>query len=371
MTSHSVMGLLFANMHDESLMEMTSVRAMGSVPFGGRYRLIDFALSNLVHAGVSRVGVITKFNYRSLMDHLGSGKAWDLSRKSEGLCILPPAYADAASYNGRIDSMYSSMDFLRSSKSQYVILSDCHVAGSIDFNALLEAHRESGADITVAYKEGKAPAFTDNLLLNVEENGLVKDIQIGSSFADQSLYGIGLYVIGRQTLLRLLTEAAGRDAHHFERDILQKQCGTTLSVHGYKVKEYTVAVDSLRTYFAANMALLDATVRSQVFPKDRLVYTKVRDYPAALYGLHSSVSNSLIGDGAHIEGTVRNSIIFRDVQIAAGAVVENSIVLQGSVISKSAQLDCAILDKNVTIKEQRSMKGVETFPFYINKGATV
>ena len=198
----------------------------------------------------------------------------------------------------------------------------------------------------------------------------MKDIEIGASSADKSLYGIGLYVMGRQTLLRLLTEAAGRDAHHFERDILQKQLGI-LTVCGYAVKEYTVAVDSLRTYFAANMALLDPTVRAQVFPKDRLVYTKVRDYPAALYGLHSSVSNSLIGDGAHIEGTVRNSIIFRDVQIAAGAVVENSIVLQGSVISKSAQLDCAILDKNVTIKEQRSMKGVETFPFYINKGATV
>lgn len=370
MISNSAIGFLFANMHDECLPSLSANRAMGSVPFGGRYRLIDFALSGMVNAGISRVGVITKRNYFSLMDHLGSGKAWDLSRKTEGLSILPPVSADAASYVGRVDSLLSAREMLRAAKRDYVVLCDCHMAGSVDMAALLEAHRQSQADVTVAYKEGMAPAFSDNLILAMRRDKSVKDIAIGSRPEQPCCYGVGLYVIGRQTLIRLLDEAAGRNSHHFERDILQRQLGL-LTIAGYPIKEYTVLIDSLQTYFNANMALLEKKNRQNMFCADRPVYTKVRDYPAAIYGLHSSVNNSLIGEGAHIEGTVRNSIIFRDVQIAEGAVVENSIVMQGSVISKAAQLGFAVLDKNVTIKEQRSLKGVETFPFYITKGETV
>lgn len=370
MSQNSAIGFLFANMHDESLPSLTANRAMGSVPFGGRYRLIDFALSSMVNAGISRVNVIAKRNYFSLMDHLGSGKAWDLSRKTEGLSILPPVSVDAAGYVGRIDSLQSAREMLRASKHEYVILSDCHVAGTLDTDALLEAHRHSQADITVAYKEGIAPAFSDNLILALRRDKRVRDIAIGGRPESPCAFGIGLYVIGRQMLLRLLDEAASRNVHHFERDILQKQLDF-LSVAGYPVKEYIAVIDSFQTYFNANMALLERENRQKMFCADRPVYTKVRDYPAAVYGLHSSVSNSLIADGAHIEGTVRNSIIFRDVQIAEDAVVENSIVMQGSVISRGAQLGCAVLDKNVTIKEQRSLKGVETFPFFINKGETV
>ena len=370
MSQYNVMGLLFANMHDESLPSLTAHRAMGSVPFGGRYRLIDFALSNLVNAGVSRVGVITKSSYRSLMDHLGSGKAWDLSRKTEGLYLLPHTGTEAASYAGRLDSLQGIRDFLRVAKNDEVILADCHVVGAIDFGALLEAHRRSGADITVAYKEGTAPAFPDNLILKLHRDKRVRDIAIGGRPKEPCAFGLGLYVMGRQTLLRLLDEAAARDAHHFERDILQRQL-EFWNVCGYAVKEYTSVIDSLQTYFDANMALLTRDNRRQLFQTDRPIYTKVRDYPAAIYGLHSAVSHSLVADGARIEGTVRNSIIFRDVQIADTAVVENSIVMQGSVICRSAQLHCAVLDKNVTIKEQRTLRGVETFPFYISKGETV
>lgn len=370
MIQNNAIGFLFANMHDECLPSLSANRAIGSVPFGGRYRLIDFALSSMVNAGISRVGIITKRNYFSLMDHLGSGKAWDLSRKTEGLNILPPVSADAAGYAGRIDSLKSAKEMLRAAKQEYVVLSDCHVAGTIDMDALLKAHRQSQADVTIAYKEGVAPALADNLILALRRDKRVRDISLGGRPENACAYGVGLYVIGRQLLLRLLDEAEGRDAHHFERDILQKQMDF-LSIMGYPVKEYTVVIDSLQTYFNANMALLEPENRRKMFCADRPIYTKVRDYPAAVYGLHSSVNNSLVADGAHIEGMVCNSIVFRDVQIAEGAVVENSIVMQGSVISKEAQIGYAVLDKNVTIKEQRSLKGVETFPFYITKGETV
>lgn len=370
MSQNNVMGLLFPNMHDESLPELTANRAMGSVPFGGRYRLIDFPLSNLVNAGVSRVGVITKSNYHSLMDHLGSGKAWDLSRKTEGLNILPPTATSAAGYAGRIDSLQGAREMLRAAKHDYVILSDCHVAGTVDMDALMEAHRASGADVTVAYKEGKPPAFQDNLTLALRRDKRVKDIAVGGRSEAMCCYGIGLYVIGRQTLLRMLDEATARDAHHFERDILQKELDF-LNIYGYPVREYTVVIDSLATFFEANMALLQRENRIRMFRVDSPVYTKVRDFPGTVYGLHSSVSNSLLADGCHIEGTVKNSIVFRDVQIAEDAVVENSIVMQGSVISRGVQLNCAVLDKNVTVKEQRSLKGMETLPFFIGKGTTV
>lgn len=162
MRNNNVLGLLFSNMHDEALRELTGIRALGSVPFGGRYRLIDFPLSNMVNAGISKVGVITKSNYQSLMDHIGSGKSWDLSRKNEGLYFLPPFGNTDELYNGRVASLSGIMPFLRNSKEEYVVLSDCHVVGNIDYDRLVEEHIASGADVTIAYKKGAPPADMEN-----------------------------------------------------------------------------------------------------------------------------------------------------------------------------------------------------------------
>ncbi|MBP3388448.1 MAG: glucose-1-phosphate adenylyltransferase subunit GlgD [Clostridia bacterium] len=369
MGKYTVMGLIFANMHDSALSELTSHRAMGSVPFGGRYRLIDFPLSNMVNAGISRVGIITKQNYESLMDHLGSGKAWDLSRKTEGLYMLTAPGADEE-YDGRLKPLLGVERFLAGAKTEYVILADSHVVGNIDYAAMVQKHVETGADITVAYSDGATPRLRDSLLLTLSRDNWVRDIVVGSGDTAESSFGLGLYVLSRTLLLRLIREAAGRSVASFERGVLQRN-KDYLKIYGYEVPEWTMPIYSIQSYFAANMALLDPQVRQKLFLTGRPIYTKVRDCCPAIYGLKADVSGSLVADGAHIEGKVVNSIIFRDVSIGKNAVVENSIVMQGSVITPSASLQCAILDKNVTVKEGRKMQGVESYPLYIKKGMTV
>ena len=370
MRKQEVMGLLFSNMHDDSVRELTAGRALGSVPFGGRYRLIDFALSNMVNAGISKVGLVTKRNYQSLMDHLGSGKAWDLSRKNQGLYFLPPFGTSEEMYNGRIVSLAEIEPFLRNSKEEYVVMSDCHVVGNIDYDALLETHRDSGADITIAYKRGPVPDTPDNLLLWTAEDGRVKDIVLNTRPAGESAYGLGLYVLRKELLQRLVATCLGRNYHHFERDVLQRQV-ENMRLYGYEVPEMTMVISSLGSYFDANMALLNAEVRQQLFLSSRPIYTKVRDCPPALYGLHASVSHSLVADGARVDGTVRNSIIFRDVNIGRDARVENCIVMQGTAVGAGANLCYVILDKNVSIQDGRTLQGFGSYPIYIGKGSAV
>lgn len=370
MRKTNVMGLIFPNMHEEALRDLTSIRALGSVPFAGRYRLIDFTLSNMVNAGVSKVGVVTKSNYQSLMDHLGSGKAWDLSRKNEGLYILPPFGATDETYSGRVASLAGMEAFFANSKEDYVVMSDCHVVANIDMEKFIDTHIASGADITVGYLKGELPCMDNTMELTVGEDTRITDIAIGNRLTGEGAFGIGLYVLRKDLLCRLVRTAAAHNFMHFERDILQRGVAD-LKICGYEVTEQALVISSLATYYAANMAILDSEKRANLFRSDRVIYTKVRDCCPAMYGLESSVANSLVADGASIDGTVKNSIVFRNVKIGAGAVVENCIVMQGAVISGGTKLDSVILDKDVLVKEKRSLQGFESFPIYIDKNSIV
>lgn len=370
MRENKALGLLFSNIHDEALPELTAVRAMGSVPFGGRYRLIDFALSNLVNAGVSKVGIVTKSNYQSLMDHLGSGKAWDLSRKSEGLYFLPPFGGGEDQYDGRITSIAGVQPFLRNSKEEYVILSDCHFVGNIDYRAIVEAHIESGAEITMACCRGELPKNIVSPIVATDENGRVTDMIITDHSNGEVTYGLGLYVLSRQLLMQLTDMALSRNQRSFEWDILQRHLQDR-RIQAYVVPEYTMVISSMESYVRANFALLDASVREKLFVTSRPIYTKVRDCAPALYGMHSQVGGSLIADGCQIDGEVHDSIVFRDVHIARGAVLRNCIIMQGSVIGANADLEYVVTDKHVCVRDKRALKGCEDYPVTIRKGMMV
>lgn len=371
MNRNTVLGLLFPNMHDEALPELTRNRAMGSVPFGGRYRLVDFTLSNLVNAGVSKVGVVTKSNYQSMMDHLGSGKAWDLSRKAQGLYFLPPFGASEDQYDGRIAPLAGIRRFLENSRHDYVILSDCHVVGNIDYRKLVKQHVETGADITVACLRGELPDNIASPVLTVSEEGRITDMIITRrAVGGDALYGIGLYVVSRTLLMQMVENAVSRNQYSFEWDVLQRHIGDR-RLYAYEVPEYAMVISSLSSYFNANMALLDSAVRKQVFVTSRPIYTKVRDCAPALYGLHAQVADSLIADGCIIDGTVRNSILFRDVNIDRDAVVENCLLMQGSTIGAGSTLTYIITDKNVCIRERRSLEGCAEYPISVKKGTMV
>lgn len=370
MRSNQVLGLIFSNAHDDVLRDFTAIRALGSVPFGGRYRLIDFTLSNMVHAGIDKVGVITKRNSQSLMDHIGSGKSWGLSRKTDGLYFLTPYDVPDNLYDGRVAALHSLDNFLEGSLEEYVVMADCHVIHSMVYDELIRTHVESGADITVGYRRGECPRLADNMVLTVDPKGRVEAIRLGICPQGEHCCGLGVYVIGRQLLRELVAEAASGNQMNFDRDILQQGL-SSLHIHGFEMPADAMIITSPETYFDANMSLLRDDVRARLFPARMPVYTKVRDCCPAVYGLHSEVSGSLVADGSRVDGTVRNSILFRDVQVEEGAVVENSIVMQGTIIRSGAAVGHVILDKDVEMREGRILRGFESYPIYVGKGRKI
>ncbi len=367
MRNHRVLGLIFPNCHDDALREFTAERALGSIPFGGRYRLVDFALSGMAHAGIGKVGLITKHHDQSLMEHIGSGKAFGLSRKTEGLYYLSPHDVPDALYDGRVAALRSLDDFLESSLEDVVVMADCHVVGNLSYKALLESHMDSGADITVAYRRGACPALADNLVLDVDENATVTAMRLGVNPDGEHACGLGITVINKDLLRELVAGAAAENFMHFDRDILLPHL-QTLRVRGYEAPADTRLICSPETYFEASMALLSDETRHRLLPLQNPVYTINRDVCPAIYGLNACVTDSLVADGSFVDGRVSHSILFRDVRVEKGAVVENAILMQGTVVRAGAHVSHAVLDKDVVLSEGKSLAGLAEFPLYVKKG---
>ena len=371
MRGNNVVGLLFSNVHDERIRELTERRTMASVPFGGRYRLIDFPLSNMVNCGINKVGVITKSNYQSLMDHLGSGKAWDLSRKREGLYMLPPFGTQSSISNSRVEALSSAKRFLTSSKEDYVLLSDCDMVGNIDFKETIAAHTANEADITIVYRCGKLPEKMNNAgVYNIDPDGRVRDMLISPRVEGECNYGLNTILIKRDLLVKLVDDCVSRNLYDFQRDLLQRNIGN-YRVYAYEFKGFLQVITSANTYFEANMALMLPQVRAQLFNPERPIYTKVRDDMPARYGLGSVASNSLIADGCQIEGEVENCVLFRGVKVGKGARLENCVIMQDSVIGEDCRLSYVITDKDVVIKPDRALMGFQSYPVFISKGSIV
>ncbi len=372
MLSNQAMGIVFSNVHDDLLRELTEVRSMGSVPFGGRYRLIDFSLSNLVNAGITKVGIITRANYQSLMDHLGNGKPWDLDRRKGGLHILPPyGNVDAGMYTGHVDALAGVMNFLERSSEEYVVLCDSDVVCNIDLTPMMEAHIEKQADVTVAYKRGRLPKnHRDIMSFSFGEGGRVKDIELSGKIEGDCDFSLDFMIIQRETLIRLVKEATARNYTSLGRDIFQSRVDT-LRIFGWEVDGYAAVMDCISTYVKSSMQLLSPEVRSQLFTRERPVYTKTRDDMPTKYGLGSYVKNSIIADGCSIEGRVENCILFRGVKVHKDAVLRNCIIMQDSVIGEKAELSYVTADKNVRVTEGRVLTGAESYPIFIRKGTSV
>lgn len=373
MKETKVLGIVFSNMHDEYMGEITHNRTMASVPFGGRYRLIDFTLSNMVNSGIEDIGVITKSNYQSLMDHLGSGRDWDLARKRGGLCILPPfSSANSGIYQGRLDALAGIQTYIQRNKARYVVMADCDVICNIDLSKVLAQHRESGADLTLVYKRerSKLNRSSDTTVLCFDENGRVNDVLSSPESDGEHCCYLDIAVIEKSRLERIIAEGVARNKKSFKRDVLIAQYAT-LDIRGYEYDGYAVKINSMKSYYKANMDLLNLEVIDELFPDNKPVYTKVRDEAPAKYGLNAVCANSLVADGCVIEGEVENSILFRGVKVGKGAKVKNSIIMQGCDIGEKSNLECVIIDKDVTVRAGRSLMGYNTYPVYITKGSTV
>ena len=369
----NVLGLVFANMHDTTLGDMTKNRTMGSVMFGGRYRLIDFPLSNMVNSGISEVGVITKSNYQSLLDHLGSAREWDLARKKGGLYILPPfGNVESTLYRGRIEALYGAMSFIKHSRAKYVILSDCDVVTNIDYKPIVAAHIESGADITAVAHTGvySSDDIKTSTVFNVDADKNVTSVLINPDISGTCTTSLNVFVMSMDFLIETVNDAMARGNVSFERNILQEKC-RELKIKIYEYDNYFSKLNSPESYFKSNMALLEPENARKLFVPKRSIYTKVSDNAPVKYDLDSKVSNSLIADGCIIEGEVENSVLFRGVKVGKGAKVKNCILKQGTVVGDNAELNYLITDKNVSICENHILTSSPQYPMYVGKGASV
>ena len=369
----NVLGLVFANMHDGTLGDLTEKRTMGSVLFGGRYRLIDFPLSNMVNSGISQIGVITKSNYQSLLDHLGSAREWDLARKKGGLYIIPPfGNVDSKLYRGRIEALYGALGFIKKSLADHIIIADCDIITNMNFKPIVKQHVESGADITVVSHTGVY--YSDDIkkstVLNVGDDGYVKSVLIQPDISGTCTTSLNIFVMSKEFLVDMIQDAIARGNVSFEKDILQAKCGE-LKIMTYEYSDYFSKITNLQSYFKANMELLNSENARKLYLPKRPIYTKVSDNAPAKYDLDCSVKNSLVADGCIIEGEVENSILFRGVKIGKGAKVKNCILMQGTVVGDNAEINYLITDKNVTISDNHTLTSAPSYPMYVGKGASV
>ena len=366
-------GILFAYRSDANLGELTRPRNTCSLAFGGRYRLIDFMLSNYVNAGITDVGVIVHESYQSLLDHLGSGKDWDLSRKHGGLRILPPfSYAEQGhgEYRGNMEALAGVAGYLKNIRQDYVIMGWGDVAVNLDVEAVYDQHMASGADITVVCTPtlNGAPRFSE--YVEVSADGRVTDLSVHPTSADKALESLEIYVMSKQLLMDMVEYCAAHDVHSLSRGVLQPRL-KSLKLMPYIHQGYAGRFQSVGDYFQRSMDLLDPAIRADLFNPARPIRTKDMSNPSTYYGPNSVSKCSLVADGCYIEGEVENSILSRGVIVEKGAKVVNSVLMQGTVVKAVASLAYVIADKNVTINADRMLMGHSTYPLAIAKGTVV
>lgn len=370
--NYNVLGLVFASMHDSYVSELTNQRTMGSIPFGGRYRLIDFPLSNFVNSGVSEVGVITKSNYGSLLDHLGSGRDWDLARKKGGLHLLPPYSQNGGIYKGRLDALSNIWSFVEHSHAKYVILANCDIVTTIDFTPVLNQHISSEADVTLIYSKGSYDSEKSSFatILEFDEDNRLKGAMVNPQISGECNLWLDMLIISKECLKKIVFGATSRNLYSFTKEILQNRTDE-YKILGYEHKNLFMRIDNTNNYYDANMLMLEADKRNALFSSKKPVYTKVGDNGPVKYGLESKVSNSLIADGCIIEGTVENSILFRGAKVGKGSVVKDSILFQGTKIGENCTITGVIADKNVTADDGRVVTASSASPLYVKKNAKI
>ena len=367
------MGIIFAN--DGSIGSLTDKRTMASLPFGGRYRQVDFALSNLSAAGIRHVGIITRHSYQSLMHHVGSGEEWGMELDEGGLEFLTPyAMSRTDNYRGKLESLHSAMTFLEyGGDDEYVIMIDSAVLSNIDLADVLENHIASGKLITVVTKAGIANGKKQlDLALKLTDGGKILDMAVDYVAPADYAASMDIFVLSKKWLAQQVKEHIAHNLYHMDRDLVlglwQKGQAT---VNVYQFKGAAMYNESVEEYFRNSLALTCKDVRNDLFHYNHPVYTKVRDRVPTYYGEGCEIENCIVADGCILEGEAENSVLFRQVTLEAGAEVEDCIIMNDTVVGAGSQLKYVILDKNVTVRPGSKLIGTPTNPIIVRRGETV
>ena len=370
-----VMGVIYTGDNDARLRELTMTRAIAALPVAGRYRVIDFLVSSMVNGGMRNVGVIMQKNYHSLMDHLGSGKEWDLHGKNDGLYLLPPFLTreNVGVYNGILDALRSNTNYLSRSKQEYVVLSGSSIIYNARMQDFIRFHLDSGSEITLMYSKNPSIQRDEyGTYLAVGEDGLVTDVESDPAKPSYPNTFMDVCIMRRDLLRSLVDKAVAHGQHDLIRDVLmpEVQAGHA-RVTAWEYTGPVWRIDSVQSFFRFNMDVLNSETRAALFPADLPVYTKVRDEMPARYTEDVTCVNSLVADGCIIEGTVENSVLFRGVRIAPGAHVKNCIIMQDGHVHSDAYIENCILDKQAVIKRNARLIGPDAYPIVIAKNVVI
>ena len=371
----NVMGIIFAN--DATMGDLTSKRTMASLPFGGRYRQIDFHLSNMAAAGIRHLGIISRHNYQSLMNHIGDAEEWGLELGEGGLEFLTPyAMSTTDRYRGKLENLFSAMDFLEygsEDEDEYVVMADSAILSNLDLTRIIASHIESGKDITVVTKSGIANGKKLlDLALKLDQDGEIADMAVNYAAPEEYLASMDTFVMSKQWLKKQIKECVARDKYHMDRDLMMGLWQRGLAtVNVYQFEGVAMFNESVEEYFRNSLSLLDKKIRHDLFGRNHPVYTKVRDRVPSYYGEDCEIENCLVADGCFLEGEAEDSILFRQVTICEGAEVENCVIMNDAVIGKDAKLEYVILDKNVTVSPGAVLIGTKDRPIIIQRGGRV
>lgn len=372
----NVCGLIYAGEENLNLRELVNKRSVGALPVGGRYRAIDFVLSNMVNSGIRNIGVIPRRNYHSMMDHLGSGKEWDLNRKEDGLIIIPPydTNENYGSHHGQIDTLQGAAPFLRRAPQKYCLLASTSAIYTDTYNKMFDFHVETGADITLLYTVDTSAGATldrfSDVRFETNAGGRIIDMKTHGTAGSYNKMSLGAYLVKKDLMQYLLDDAASRGKYNIDIDIIMSNLDR-LKIYAFEHKGYVGHMRSVASYFRTNMDFLKDDVKADLFESGSKVYTKIKDEAPTRYGKDAVVKNSLIGSGCTIEGEVDSCIIFRDVTIAKGTVVKDCIIMQSSEIYANSKLTNVILDKKVVVRPNSVLAGSREYPVIIPKGANV
>ena len=369
----NVMGIIFAN--DATMGDLTSKRTMASLPFGGRYRQIDFHLSNMACAGIRHVGIISRHNYQSLMNHVGDAEEWGLELGEGGLEFLTPySMSTTDRYRGKLENLYFAMDFLEyGADDEYVVMADSAILSNMDLNQVIASHIASGKDITVVTKAGVANGEKQlDLAVRLDDKGEILDMAVDYAAPAEYLASMDTFVLSKSFLKHQIKECVARNRYHMDRDLVmglwQKGFAT---INVYQFDGVALFNESIAEYFRNSLALLKKEVRQDLFGRNHPVFTKVRDRVPTYYGEDCEIEDCLIADGCILEGEVEDSVLFRQVTICPGAEVEDCVIMNDTVVGENCELKYVILDKNVTVTPGSKLIGTKMNPIIIKRGETV
>ena len=365
-------GIIFAYSAAPELRELVGVRTAASLPFCGRYRLIDFALSSMRNAGILDVGVIMQRDYQSLLDHIGSGKAWDMSRRNGGLRMLPPfglPEYHRGNYAGTIEALNAVGSYVRDIPQKYLVLLLGNLCANIDLTKIMEQHKHSGAEITAICAD-HTPAQSHHRYV-VGEDGFVTQIYFDRTDDGEGLPSLEGYIINKDTLLKLMDDCRAKNLYRFHKDAVAAFLAEGGRMGTYVHPGYAVAVRSVEAYYKASMDMLKPELRRQLFPADRPVRTKTHEEVSTYYGENAVSRNSLVADNCMIEGSIENCIVFSGARIERGASLRNCIIMRGGIVGEGAALDCVIADKYCSFSAGTVLTGNARLPMVVPKGSRI